>query len=89
MLTAPLGIIGVTFVLSVFDKPFGFVDMLGTIALSGMIMRNPVILVGQISQNRATGIAPWQAVATLLTVLFLPAHYAAWFRAKMPEKLSV
>ena len=133
MLTAPLGIIGVTIALLVFDKPFGFVAMLGTIALSGMIMRNSVILVDQIDQDRATGIAPWQAVvestirrfrpivltaaaailamipltrsvffgpmavaimgglavATLLTVLFLPALYAAWFRVKMPEKLSV
>ena len=133
MLTAPLGIIGVTIALLVFDKPFGFVAMLGTIALSGMIMRNSVILVDQIDQDRTTGIAPWQAVvestirrfrpivltaaaailamipltrsvffgpmavaimgglavATLLTVLFLPALYAAWFRVKMPEKLSV
>ena len=133
MLTAPLGIIGVTIALLIFDKPFGFVAMLGTIALSGMIMRNSVILVDQIDQDRATGIAPWQAVvestirrfrpivltaaaailamipltrsvffgpmavaimgglavATLLTVLFLPALYAAWFRVKMPEKLSV
>lgn len=133
MLTAPLGIIGVTIALLVFDKPFGFVAMLGTIALSGMIMRNSVILVDQIDQDRATGVAPWQAVvestirrfrpivltaaaailamipltrsvffgpmavaimgglavATLLTVLFLPALYAAWFRVKMPEKLSV
>ena len=133
MLTAPLGIIGVTIRLLVFDKAFGFVAMLGTIALSGMIMRNSVILVDQIGQDRATGIAPWQAVvestirrfrpivltvaaailalipltwsvffgpmavaimgglavATLLTVLFLPALYAAWFRVKMPEKLNV
>lgn len=133
MLTAPLGIIGVTIALLVFDKPFGFVAMLGTIALSGMIMRNSVILVDQIDQDRATGVAPWQAVvestirrfrpivltaaaailamipltrsvffgpmavaimgglavATLLTILFLPALYAAWFRVKMPEKLSV
>ena len=133
MLTAPLGIIGVTIALLIFDKPFGFVAMLGTIALSGMIMRNSVILVDQIDQDRATGIAPWQAVvestirrfrpivltaaaailamipltrsvffgpmavaimgglavATLLTVLFLPALYAAWFRVKMPEKLNV
>ena len=133
MLTAPLGIIGVTIALLIFDKPFGFVAMLGTIALSGMIMRNSVILVDQIDQDRATGIAPWQAVvestirrfrpivltaaaailamipltrsvffgpmavaimgglavATLLTVLFLPALYAAWFKVKMPEKPSV
>jgi len=124
LLTAPLGLIGVTIALLLFDKPFGFVAMLGTIALSGMIMRNSVILVDQIDQDRASGLEPWQAVvestirrfrpimltaaaailamipltasvffgpmavaimgglavATLLTVLFLPALYAAWFR---------
>ncbi|MDD5277174.1 MAG: efflux RND transporter permease subunit [Methylovulum sp.] len=129
VLTAPLGLIGVTIALLVFDKPFGFVAMLGTIALSGMIMRNSVILVDQIDQDRASGIAPWQAVvestirrfrpivltaaaailamipltrsvffgpmavaimgglavATVLTVLFLPALYAAWFRVEMPK----
>jgi multidrug efflux pump len=128
VLTAPLGIIGVTLFLLLFDKPFGFVAMLGTIALSGMIMRNSVILVDQIDQDKASGIAEWQAiiestirrfrpivltaaaailamipltrsaffgpmavaimggltVATLLTVLFLPALYAAWYRVKMP-----
>ncbi len=127
ILTAPLGLIGVTLALLLFDKPFGFVAMLGTIALSGMIMRNSVILVDQIEQDRATGIDAWQAivestlrrfrpiiltaaaailamipltssvffgpmavaimgglaVATLLTILFLPALYAAWFRVKM------
>ncbi len=129
LLTAPLGLIGVTIALLLFDKPFGFVAMLGTIALSGMIMRNSVILVDQIDQDRASGLAPWQAivestirrfrpivltaaaailamipltrsvffgpmavaimgglaVATLLTVLFLPALYAAWFRVKVPQ----
>ncbi len=133
MLTAPLGIIGVTIALLAFDKPFGFVAMLGTIALSGMIMRNSLILVDQIDQDRAIGMAPWQAVvestirrfrpivltaaaailamipltrsvffgpmavaimgglavATLLTVLFLPALYAAWFKVKMPEATGV
>jgi multidrug efflux pump len=128
LLTAPLGLIGVTLALLLFDKPFGFVAMLGTIALSGMIMRNSVILVDQIDQDKASGMPEWQAVvestirrfrpivltaaaailamipltrsvffgpmavaimgglaiATLLTVLFLPALYAAWFRVKMP-----
>jgi multidrug efflux pump len=132
MLTAPLGLIGVTIALLVFDKPFGFVAMLGTIALSGMIMRNSVILVDQIDQDMASGLAPWQAViestirrfrpivltaaaailamipltrsvffgpmavaimgglavATLLTVLFLPALYAAWFKIKMPQVIE-
>jgi multidrug efflux pump len=127
LLTAPLGLIGVTLALLLFDKPFGFVAMLGTIALSGMIMRNSVILVDQIDQDRASGLEPWQAVvestlrrfrpimltaaaailamipltasvffgpmavaimgglavATLLTVLFLPALYAAWFRVSI------
>ena len=127
ILTAPLGLIGVTIALLLFDKPFGFVAMLGTIALSGMIMRNSVILVDQIEQDRSTGIEAWQAivestlrrfrpimltaaaailamipltssvffgpmavaimgglaVATVLTILFLPALYAAWFRVKM------
>lgn len=133
MLTAPLGIIGVTIALLAFDKPFGFVAMLGINALSGMIMRNSLILVDQIDQDRASGIAPWQAVvestirrfrpivltaaaailamipltrsvffgpmavaimgglalATLLTILFLPALYAAWFKVKLPEATSV
>ena len=62
LLTAPLGLIGVTIALLLFDKPFGFVAMLGTIALSGMIMRNSVILVDQIDQDKASGLAPWQAV---------------------------
>jgi multidrug efflux pump len=131
LLTAPLGLIGVTIALLVFDKPFGFVAMLGTIALSGMIMRNSLILVDQIDQDKASGMPEWQAiiesairrfrpivltaaaailamipltrsvffgpmavaimgglaVATLLTVLFLPALYAAWFRVKVPLKV--
>ncbi len=129
LLTAPLGLIGVTAALLVFDKPFGFVAMLGTIALSGMIMRNSVILVDQIDQDKSGGLEDWRAivestirrfrpivltaaaailamipltrsvffgpmavaimgglaVATLLTVLFLPALYAAWFRVKVPQ----
>ena len=52
VLTAPLGLIGVTLFLLVFKVPFGFVAMLGTIALSGMIMRNSVILVDQIERGR-------------------------------------
>ncbi|WP_369958900.1 efflux RND transporter permease subunit [Pseudomonas benzenivorans] len=125
-LTAPLGLIGVTLFLLIFRQPFGFVAMLGTIALSGMIMRNSVILVDQIEQDIAAGLDRWQAiieatvrrfrpivltalaavlamiplsrsiffgpmavaimggliVATALTLLFLPALYAAWFRVK-------
>ena len=129
LLTAPLGLIGVTLFLLVFRVPFGFVAMLGTIALSGMIMRNSVILVDQIEQDRAEGREPWQAiveatvrrfrpivltalasilamiplsrsaffgpmavaimggllVATALTLLFLPALYAAWFKVRVPD----
>ncbi len=128
LLTAPLGIIGVTLFLLVFRVPFGFVAMLGTIALAGMIMRNSVILVDQIEQDIAAGHDRWTAVidatvrrfrpivltalaailamipltrsaffgpmavaimggltvATVLTLLFLPALYAAWFRVKRP-----
>ena len=124
VLTAPLGLIGVAMALLLFNKPFGFVAMLGTIALFGMIMRNSVILIDQIEQDIAAGHAPFTAVidatvrrlrpialtalaamlamipltrsdffgpmavsimgglfvATLLTLLFLPALYAAWFR---------
>ena len=125
-LTAPLGIIGVVLFLLLFNKPFGFVAMLGTIALSGMIMRNSLILIDQIEQDIQAGESPWDAiinatvrrcrpivltalaavlamiplsrsiffgpmavaimggliVATLLTLFFLPALYAQWFKVK-------
>lgn len=125
-LTAPLGLIGVVLFLLLFNKPFGFVAMLGTIALSGMIMRNSLILIDQIEQDRQAGHSTWEAiidatvrrfrpiiltalaavlamiplsrsiffgpmavaimggliVATLLTLFFLPALYAAWFKVK-------
>ena len=128
LLTAPLGLIGVALFLLVFDQPFGFVSLLGMIALAGMIMRNSVILVDQIDQDIAAGHAAWDAVidatvrrarpilltagtaifamiplsrsvfwgpmavaimggllvATALTLLFLPALYAAWFRVRQP-----
>ena len=128
-LTAPLGIIGVTLFLLVFQQPFGFVAMLGTIALSGMIMRNSVILVDQIEKDIAAGHDRWTAtieatvrrfrpivltalaailamiplsrsvffgpmavaimggltIATALTLLFLPALYAAWCRVRPPQ----
>ncbi len=124
VLTAPLGVIGVAFGLLAFNKPFGFVAMLGTLALTGIIMRSSVILIDQIEQDIAAGHAPFDAVidatvrrfrpialtaiaailamipltrsdffgpmavaimggllvATLLTIFFLPALYAAWFR---------
>ena len=123
LLTAPLGIIGVVAALMIFQAPYGFVANLGVIALSGMIMRNSVILVDQIERDRKEGASLKEAiieatvrrlrpifltaaasvlamiplsfstfwgpmaiaimggliVATLLTLLFLPALYAAWF----------
>jgi multidrug efflux pump subunit AcrB len=60
--TAPLGLIGVAAVLAGLRVPFGFVAMLGTIALAGMIMRNSVILIDQIGQDLEAGLAPWDAV---------------------------
>ena len=127
VLTAPLGMIGVAAALLCFNVPFGFVAMLGVIALAGMIMRNSVILVDQIEQDEKAGKPPAEAiigstvrrfrpimltaaaailamiplsrsvfwgpmavaimggliVATLLTVFFLPALYAAWYRVKV------
>jgi multidrug efflux pump subunit AcrB len=125
-LTAPLGLIGVVPALLAFNAPFGFVALLGVIALGGMIMRNAVILVDQIDRDIAAGSAPWVAiveatvrrarpvvltaaaailamvpltrsifwgpmamsimgglvVATALTLVFVPALYAAWFRVR-------
>ncbi|MPZ31162.1 MAG: AcrB/AcrD/AcrF family protein [Rhodospirillales bacterium] len=132
VLTAPLGLIGVSLFLLVFNQPFGFVSLLGVIALAGMIMRNSVILVDQIDQDIAAGHSAWDAVidatvrrarpilltagtaifamiplsrsvfwgpmavalmggllvATALTLLFLPALYAAWFRVRRPAEKS-
>lgn len=126
VVTAPLGLIGVTVALLAFGKPFGFVAMLGTIALSGIIMRNAVILVDQIDKDIAAGHPRRKAVigatvrrfrpimltaaaavlalipltrsdffgpmavammgglvvATVLTLVFLPALYAAVFRIR-------
>ena len=127
-LTGPLGIAGVAAALLIFNRPFGFVALLGVIALMGMIMRNSVILIDQIEQDRARGLPTWDAiveaavrrfrpivltaaaavlamipltrsvfwgpmavaimgglvVATVLTLLSLPAMYAAWFRVRRP-----
>lgn len=125
-ITGPLGIAGVAGALILLGRPFGFVALLGVIALMGMIQRNSVILIDQIEQDRANGIPAWDAivesavrrlrpivltaaaavlamiplsrsvfwgpmavaimggliVATVLTLLALPAMYAAWFRVK-------
>lgn len=59
---APLGIIGAVASLHLFQAPFGFVALLGVIALAGMDMRNSVILVDQIEQDIRQGLSPWQAV---------------------------
>jgi multidrug efflux pump subunit AcrB len=124
--TGPLGLAGVAAALLVLDRPFGFVALLGVIALMGMIQRNSVILIDQIEQDRASGVPAWDAivesavrrlrpivltaaaavlamiplsrsvfwgpmaiaimggliVATVLTLLALPAMYAAWFRVR-------
>ena len=55
LLTAPLGIIGASLGLNLAGRPFGFVALLGLIALAGMIMRNTVILVDQIEQDATSG----------------------------------
>ena len=125
-LTSPLAIIGVVPALLAFRAPFGFVALLGVIALGGMIMRNAIILVDQIDQDIGRGAAPWSAiveatvrrsrpvvltaaaavlamipltrsvfwgpmaisimgglvVATALTLVFVPALYAAWFKVR-------
>lgn len=62
VLTAPLGLIGVTAALLVTGAPFGFVAMLGFIALAGIIMRNSVILVDQIEQDIHAGLTPAEAI---------------------------
>ncbi|MBL8506687.1 MAG: efflux RND transporter permease subunit, partial [Methylobacillus glycogenes] len=72
VLTAPLGMIGITFALLIFNMPFGFVAMLGSIALSGMIMRNSVILVDQIKQDIAEGASLEQAVVQSTVRRFRP-----------------
>jgi multidrug efflux pump len=128
LLTSPLGLIGVAFILLTWNVPFGFVANLGVIALFGMIMRNSVILVDQIEQDIRAGHSQWEAIieatvrrfrpivltalaavlamiplsrsnfwgpmavaimgglisATVLTLLFVPALYAAWFRVRKP-----
>jgi multidrug efflux pump subunit AcrB len=128
-LTGPFGIIGAAGALLLFNRPFGFVALLGVIALMGMIQRNSVILIDQIEQHISEGDAPWKAivdsavrrarpivltaaaailamipltrsvfwgpmavaimgglvVATFLTLLSLPAMYAAWFKVKVTD----
>ncbi|MCF8152267.1 MAG: efflux RND transporter permease subunit, partial [Sulfuritalea sp.] len=72
LLTAPLGLIGVTVALLVFQAPFGFVANLGVIALMGMILRNSVILVDQIKQDEADGKSEWEAIVSSTVRRFRP-----------------
>jgi len=127
-LTAPLGLVGAVPMLLVLHQPFGFNAILGLIGLSGILMRNTLILIGQIHSNEAQGLDPYHAVVeatvqrarpvlltalaavlafvplttsvfwgsmactliggtaagTVLTLVFLPALYAIWFRVKKP-----
>jgi len=127
-LTSPLGLIGVVPTLLVFQQPFGINALVGLIALSGILMRNTLILIGQIHHNEQSGLAPYHAVVeatvqrarpviltamaailafipltssvfwgtlaytliggtlagTVLTLVFLPAMYAIWFKIE-PE----
>ncbi len=71
-LTAPLGLIGVSFGMLLFNKPIGFVAMLGILALSGMIIRNSIILIDQIKKHLATGEKPWDAIIDSAVLRFRP-----------------
>lgn len=72
LLTAPLGIIGVIFALIILDKPLGFLAELGVIALSGMIIRNSVILIDQIQQHLTVGEEPFDAIIDSAILRFRP-----------------
>jgi multidrug efflux pump subunit AcrB len=61
-LTAPLGLIGVVPTLLVFHQPFGINALVGLVALSGILMRNTLILIGQIHHNESEGLDPFHAV---------------------------
>jgi multidrug efflux pump subunit AcrB len=62
VLTAPLGLIGAVPVLLAFDQPFGFNAILGMIGLAGILMRNTLILIEQIKENKAAGLDDYHAV---------------------------
>ncbi|SEJ17981.1 Multidrug efflux pump subunit AcrB [Propionispira arboris] len=70
--TAPLGLIGVGFGMLITDKSMGFVAQLGILALSGMIIRNSVILIDQIKKHLAEGEDPWDAVIDSAVLRFRP-----------------
>ncbi|HEY0878513.1 MAG TPA: efflux RND transporter permease subunit [Zeimonas sp.] len=77
LLTAPLGVVGVAAALLASGRPFGFVAMLGLIALGGMIMRNTVILVDQIRQDLDAGRTRWEAVLESTVRRFRPISLTA------------
>ena len=131
-LTAPLGLVGVVPTLLLFNQPFGINALVGLIALSGILMRNTLILIGQITHNQKEGLAPFDAVVeatvqrarpvlltalaavlafiplthsvfwgtlaytliggtlggTIITLVFLPAMYAIWFRIRPASSVS-
>jgi multidrug efflux pump len=91
LVTAPLGLIGVALALLIFNVPFGFVANLGVIALSGMIMRNAVILVDQIEQDGKAGTPAWEAVVGSTVRRFRPIMLtaAAAILAMIPLTRSV
>jgi multidrug efflux pump subunit AcrB len=62
MLTAPLGLVGAVPILLIFHQPFGFNAILGLIGLAGILMRNTLILIGQIHTNEEEGLDPYHAV---------------------------
>lgn len=72
LLTAPLGIIGVSFGMLLFDQAMGFVAELGILALGGMIIRNSVILIDQIEKHRAAGEDPYHAIIDSAVLRFRP-----------------
>ena len=72
LVTAPMGIIGVAFGMFIFGKALGFVAYLGILALSGMIIRNSVILIDQIEKHMAAGESPWDAIVDSAVMRFRP-----------------
>jgi multidrug efflux pump subunit AcrB len=72
LLTAPLGIIGVSVGLLIMGRPMGFVVQLGILALAGIIMRNSVILIDQIDQQLAKGESSWDAIINATVARFRP-----------------
>lgn len=72
LLTAPLGIIGVSIGLLLTGRPMGFVVQLGILALAGIIMRNSVILMDQIDQQQAAGETLWDAIINATMIRFRP-----------------